>query len=42
MCIYTVKKQKYKKIPQEGCANPPNVPKLCASGVSYTAKTNKD
>ena len=29
MCIYTAKKQnvKKKKIPQGGCATPPNVPK---------------
>ena len=46
MCIYTVKKQKLKKIikkiPQRGCATPPNVPKLGVSGVKDTAKTNKD
>ena len=49
MCIYTVKKQKLKKIfliPQGGCccgsATPPNVPKLGVSGVKDTAKTNKD
>ena len=43
MCIYTVKKQKKKKkIPQRGCATPPNVPKLGVSGIKDTAKTNKD
>ena len=45
MCIYTVKKQKLKqnkKIPQRGCATPPNVPKLDVSGLKDTAKTNKD
>ena len=45
MCKYTVKKQKLKKkflIFQEGCATPPNVPKLCVSGVKDTAQTNKD
>ena len=44
MCIYTVKKQKKKKIPQGGgCATPPNVPKLGVSGViKDIAKTNKD
>ena len=36
MCIYTVKKQKLKKIP------PSNVPKLGVSGVKNTAKTYKD
>ena len=42
MCIYTVKKQKFnikiKKIPQGGCATPPNVPKLGVSGVRDIAK----
>ena len=43
MCtINTVKKQKYKKIPQGGCATPPNVPKLGVPGVKDAAKTNKD
>ena len=45
MCIYTLKnknKQKNKKIPQGGCATPPNVPKLSVSSVKDTAKTNKD
>ena len=45
MCIYTVKKQKKIfnfKIPQGGCATPPNVPKLGVPGVKDTAKTNKD
>ena len=45
MCIYTVKKQnfkKYLKILRGGCATPPNVPKLGVSGVKDTAKTNKD
>ena len=45
MCIYTVKKQKLKKklkIPQGGCATPPNVPEPCISGVKDTAKNNKD
>ena len=44
MCIYTVKKQKFKKNlnPQGGCATPPNVPKLGVSGVKDTAKTNQD
>ena len=39
MCIYTLKKQKLKKIktPQEGCATPPNVAKLGISGVKDTA-----
>ena len=39
MCIYTLIKQKIKKIikiPQGGCAN---VPKLGVSGVKDTAKT---
>ena len=37
MCIYTVKKQNLeKKIPQGGCATPPNVPKLGVSGVKDT------
>ena len=44
MCINTLKKQKknIKKIPQEGCATPPSVPKLGVSDVNDTAKTNKD
>ena len=45
MCIYTLKKtktKKDKKIPQEGCATPPNVPKLSISVGKDTAKTNKD
>ena len=44
MCIYTVKKQNLKKNSHGGggCATPPNVPKLDASGVKDTAKTNKD
>ena len=42
MCIYTVSKQKLKKNSPEGCATPPNVPKLGVSGVEDTAKTNKD
>ena len=43
MCIYTVRKQKLKKILRGGgCATPPNVPKLGVSGVKDTAKTNKD
>ena len=42
MCIYTFKKQKLKKIPQWGCATPPNVPTLGVSCVKDTAKTNKD
>ena len=45
MCIYTIKKQfknLKKKIPQGGCATPPNVPKLGVSDVKDTAKTNKD
>ena len=45
MCIYTIKKQFknfLKKIPQGGCATPPNVPKLGVSDVKDTAKTNKD
>ena len=45
MCIYTVKIPKFKikkKIPQEGCATPPNVPRLGVSGVKDTANTNKD
>ena len=45
MCIYTLKKQTFKnnfKIPQGGCATPPNVPKLGDSGVKDTANTNKD
>ena len=41
MCTYTLKKQKLKKNPQEGCATPPNVPKLCVSGVKDTAKLIK-
>ena len=43
MCIYTLKKQKLKKklkVLQEGCATPPNVPKLDIFGVKNTAKTN--
>ena len=31
MCIYTLKEQN--KNSQEGCANPPKVPKLGVSGV---------
>ena len=44
MCIYTVKKQKLKKIinPQRGCATRPNDPKLGVSGVKDTAKINQD
>ena len=43
MYIYTLKnKNQKKKIPQGGCAIPPNVPKLGVSGVKDTAKTNKD
>ena len=42
MCIYTVKKQKKIKIPQQGFATLPNVPKLGVSGAKDTAKTNKD
>ena len=43
MCIYTIKnKQTKKNISQGGCATPPNVPKLCVSGVKDTVKTNKD
>ena len=45
MCLYKLKKQKlFKnlKIPQGGCATPPNVSKLGVSGVKDTAKTNKD
>ena len=41
MCIYTVKKQKF-KYPLGGCATPPNVPKLGVSGVKDTTKTNKN
>ena len=41
MCIYTLKRQKFKKeIPQGGCTTPPNVPKLGVSGVKDTAKTD--
>ena len=42
MCIYTVKKQRFKKNPQGRCASPPNVSKLGFSGIMDTAKTNKD
>ena len=42
MCIYTVRKQNFKKILRGGCATPPNVPKLGVSGVKDTAETNKD
>ena len=44
MCIYTVKKLKFKKkiLRGGGCAAPPKVPKLGVSGVKDTAKTNKD
>ena len=42
MCICTLKKQKFLKTPQRGCATPPYVPKLGISGVKDTAKTNKD
>ena len=47
MCIiiYTQLKSKIKNKFSEGgrgCATPPNVPKLGASGVKDTAKTNKD
>ena len=45
MCIYTLKEQNFlknKKIPQGGCATPPNVPKLGISGVKDTTTTNKD
>ena len=39
MCIYTLEKQKnLKKVPQWGCATPPNVPKLGVSCVKDTAK----
>ena len=38
MCIYTVKKQEFKKNPQWGCVTPPNVPKLGVSGVENTPK----
>ena len=47
MCIYTVKKQNFKKIIKKfsgggGCATPPNVPNLGVSVVKDTAKTNKE
>ena len=44
MCIYTVKKQNFKKIKNffKGACTPPNVPKFGVSGVKDTAKTNKD
>ena len=43
MCIYTLKNNNNKKkIPQGGCATPPNVPKLGVSGVKDTTKTIKD
>ena len=45
MCIYTVKSKKFEnrlKIPQEGCATPPNVPKLASLWLKNTAKPNKD
>ena len=37
-----LKNKFFKKIPQGGCAAPPNVPKLGVSGVKDKAKTNKD
>ena len=40
--IDTLEANKQKKIPQRGCATPPNVPKLGVSGVKDTATTNKD
>ena len=40
MCIYTVKKQTKKKIPQGGCATPPKVPKsLLVFAVFFTPET---
>ena len=44
MCIYTVKKQKFKKFKNfsRGQRDTTNVLKLCVSGVEDTAKTNKD
>ena len=42
MCIYTDKKQKFKKKSSRGCAILPNIPKLGVSGVKDTAQTNKD
>ena len=45
MCIYTLKRtktKKVKKISQEGCTPPPNVPKLGISVGKDTTKTNKD
>ena len=46
ICAYTqLKLKNYKKnlkIPQGGCAAPPNFPKLGVSSVKDTAKTNKD
>ena len=42
MCIYILKGQSLKKVPQVGCATPRNVPKLGVSGVKDTAKTNTD
>ena len=44
MCIYTLKRQKKifnLKIPQCGCATPPNVTKLGVSGVKDIAKLTK-
>ena len=42
MCIYTLKRQKFKKVLRGGgCEIPPNVPKLGVSGVKNTAKINK-
>ena len=38
MYIYTLKEQNFKKIPQEGCATPPNISKLGVFGVKDTAK----
>ena len=40
MCIYTLKKQKL-KIPQGGCATPPNVPKLGVSDLRIPQKLIK-
>ena len=42
MCIYTVKKQKLKKIYNIPQGAPPNVLKLGVADVDDTAKTNKD
>ena len=45
MCIYTLKKQKFKKnnkkIPQGRCATSPNVPKLGVSDAQDTQKLTK-